>query len=133
MPQGARRGCLPALALRFHDLTTQNPFEVWLAIGPKARSPRVDTVALRVVCFSGDALTEGIERHQAAGVEVRVYSAAKTVADCFKFRNKIGVDVAIEALRDCLRQRKAKVDDLVRCARICRVERVMGPYLEAML
>ena len=120
-------------ALRFHDLTTQNPFEVWLAVGPKARSPRMDTVALRVVRFSGDALTEGIERHQAAGVEIRVYSAAKTVADCFKFRNKIGVDVAIEALRDCLRQRRAKVDELVRCARICRVERVMGPYLEAML
>ena len=120
-------------ALRFHDLTTQNPFEVWLAVGPKARSPRMDTVALRVVRFSGDALTDAIERHQAAGVEIRVYSAAKTVADCFKFRNKIGVDVAVEALRDCLRQRKTKVDELVRCARICRVERVMGPYLEAML
>jgi predicted transcriptional regulator of viral defense system len=120
-------------ALRFHDLTTQNPFEVWLAIGPKARTPRMDTVALRVVRFSGNALTEGVESHDAAGVEIRVYGAAKTVADCFKFRNKIGVDVAVEALRDCLKQRKVKVDELVRYARICRVERVMSPYLEAML
>jgi len=120
-------------ALRFHDLTTQNPFEVWLAVAPKARSPRMDTVTLRVVRFSGDSLTQGVERHRVAGVEICVYSAAKTVADCFKFRNKIGIDVAVEALRDCLRQRKAKVDDLVRYARICRVERVMSPYMEAML
>jgi len=120
-------------ALRFHDLTTQNPFEVWLAVAPKARSPRMDTVTLRVVRFSGNSLIQGVERHRVGGVEVRVYSAAKTVADCFKFRNKIGIDVAVEALRDCLRQRKAKVDDLVRYARICRVERVMSPYMEAML
>jgi len=120
-------------ALRFHDLTTQNPFEVWLAVGPKARAPRLDTVALRVVRFSGDALTKGIVTHDVAGVKVRVYGVAKTVADCFKFRNKIGLDVAVEALRDCLGQRKAGVDDLMRYARICRVERVMGPYMEALL
>ncbi len=120
-------------ALRFHDLTTQSPFEVWLAVGPKARAPRLDTVALRVVRFSGNAMTKGIETHDVAGVKVRICCVAKTVADCFKFRNKIGLDVAIEALRDCLRQRKASVDELMRYARICRVERVMSPYLEALL
>lgn len=120
-------------ALRFHDLTTQNPFDVWLALGPKAHVPRIETVALRVVRFSGDALTQGIETHNVAGVEVRLYGAAKTVADCFKFRNKIGTDVAVEALRDCLKQRKANVDELMRYARICRVEHAMSPYLEAML
>ena len=120
-------------ALRFHDLTTQNPFEVWLAIGQNARAPQIDTVALRVIRFSGAALTEGVQSRKAAGVPIRVYGVAKTVADCFKFRNKIGIDVAVEALRDCLKQRKSSVDELVRYARICRVERVMSPYLEAML
>jgi len=120
-------------ALRFHDLTTQNPFEVWFAIGQKARSPRIDTVAVRAIRFSGAALAEGVENHSVAGVPIRVYGIAKTVADCFKFRNTIGIDVAVEALRDCLKQRKASVDDLVRYARICRVERVMSPYMEAML
>lgn len=120
-------------ALRFHDLTTQNPIDVWLAIGQKAHVPRIETVALRVVRFSGDALTQGIETHDVAGVEIRVYGAAKTVADCFKFRNKIGIDVTLEALRDCLKERRASVDDLMRYARICRIEHVMSPYLEAML
>ncbi len=120
-------------SLRFHDLTSQNPFEVWIAIGQKARSPRIDTVAVRIVRFSGASLTQGVETHDVSGVPVRVYGIAKTVADCFKFRNKIGIDVAVEALRDCLRQRKAIVDELMHYARICRVERVMSPYLEAML
>ncbi len=120
-------------ALRFHDLTTQNPHEVWLAINQKAISPRMDAVALRVIRFSGAAFTQGVETHKIHGVPVRVYGVAKTVADCFKCRNKIGLNVAIEALRDCVQQRKANIDDLVRYARICRVERVMSPYLEAML
>ena len=120
-------------ALRFHDLTTQNPFEVWIAIGQKARAPRIDSVAARIIRFSGASLTQGVENHDVSGVPVRVYGIAKTVADCFKFRNKIGIDVAIEALRDCLRQRKMTVDDLMHYARICRVERVMSPYLEAIL
>ena len=120
-------------ALRFHDLTTQNPHEVWLAIGQKANSPRMDTVTLRIIRFSGKALTEGVETHKIHRIPVRVYGIAKTVADCFKCRNKIGLNVAVEALRDCLEQRKASVDELVRYARICRVERVMSPYLEAML
>ncbi len=88
---------------------------------------------MQVFRFSGPAFTEGIETHETDGAEVRVYCAAKTVADCFKYRNKLGLDVAVEALRDCLRQRKATVDDLVRYGRICRVERVMRPYMEALL
>ncbi len=120
-------------SLSFHELTTQLPHFVYLAIEEKAHSPRIETVDVKVFRFSGDAFTQGIEKHDVDGIEVRVYSPAKTVADCFKFRNKIGLDVAIEALRDCLRQRSVKVDDLVHYARICRVERVMRPYMEAML
>ena len=81
-------------ALRFHGLTTQNPWEVWIAVTPASRKPKVDHPPLRIVRFSGMALTEGIECHRVEGVDVRIYSAAKTVADCFKYRNKIGVDVA---------------------------------------
>jgi predicted transcriptional regulator of viral defense system len=120
-------------ALSFHELTTQNPHFVYLAIEEKAHVPRIETVDVQVFRFSGDAFTQGVERHEVDGVEVRIYNPAKTVADCFKYRNKIGLDIAIEALRDCLRQRKAKVDDLVHYARICRVEQVMRPYMEAML
>jgi predicted transcriptional regulator of viral defense system len=120
-------------ALRFHDLTTQNPFQVWLAIGAHAHLPRLENVTLRVARFSGLALSEEVETHPVNGVPVRVYSVAKTVADCFKYRNKVGTEVAVEALRDCLRERKASVDALVRCARICRVERVIAPYMEALL
>lgn len=120
-------------ALRFHGLTTQAPFEVWLAIGQKDREPKLDGPRLRVVRLSGEALEAGIERHLVDGVPVRIYSPAKTVADCFKFRNKLGVDVAIEALRDCVEQRRCTVDDLSMYARICRVSRVMQPYMEAII
>lgn len=120
-------------ALRFHDLTTQSPFEVWMAIDEKARKPKVDYPPLRIVRFSGDALTFGVEEHEVEGVTVRVYSAAKTVADCFKYRNKLGLDVALEALRDCLRQRMATVDQLWEAAKVCRMTRVMRPYLEAVV
>ena len=118
-------------ALRFHDLTTQAPFEVWMAIGQKAWRPRVAYPPLRVVRFSGNALREGIEDHVLEGVHVRVFSPAKTVADCFKYRNKIGLDVAIEALRESLRARRCSRDDLWGYARVCRVHNVMRPYLEA--
>jgi len=94
-------------ALRFHDLTTQDPHEVWMAIDFKARRPSIQFPNLRVVRFSGRSLSEGIQMHRIEGVPVRVYSPAKTVADCFKYRNKIGIDVAIEALRDALRKHKA--------------------------
>jgi predicted transcriptional regulator of viral defense system len=120
-------------ALVFHRLTTQLPSEVWIAVGEKARRPKVDFPPVHVVRFSGSALTSGIEVHQIEGAEVRVYSAAKTVADCFKYRNKIGVDVAIEALRDGWRSRKFTMDELDRYARVCRVSRVMTPYIESLL
>ena len=119
-------------ALRFHGLTTQQPAEVWLALSEKARRPRLDYPRLRVARFSGAALSEGIERHTIEGVDVRVYSAAKTVADCFKYRNKIGIDVAVEGLKDFSRTRRGGANDLARFARICRVSRVMQPYLDAI-
>lgn len=119
-------------ALRLHGLTTQAPFEVWMAIERKAWLPKADQPLIRFVRFSGPAFTEGIERRKIKGVEVRFYNPAKTVADCFKYRNKIGLDVAIEALRDCLRQKKATADELRHFARICRVANVMRPYMEAM-
>jgi predicted transcriptional regulator of viral defense system len=118
-------------ALRFHGLTTQAPFEVWLAIGRKAWRPRVDYPPLRLVRFSGAALEAGVEEHQIEGVTVKVYNPAKTIADCFKYRNKVGLDVAIEALRDCRTQRKCSNDELVRYAKVCRVANVIKPYLEA--
>lgn len=120
-------------ALKFHGMTTQSPFEVWLAIGESRDIPRISLVRLRIARFSADSLKAGVESHDVDGAELRVFSAAKTVADCFKYRNKIGVDVAAEALRDYLRQRKGPIDDLATHARVCRVERVMRPYLEALL
>ena len=119
-------------ALRFHELTTQLPSEVWLAIPPKARRPKGGTVSIRPVHLSGDALTKGIESHNIENVSVRIYNPAKTVADCFKARNKIGLDVAIEALRDCWRKKKATADDLWRYAKICRVSKVMQPHMESI-
>ena len=120
-------------ALRFHDLTTQLPHDVWMAISQTAHLPKVDRPAMRFHRFSGSALTDGIEEHQIEGVRVRVYNPAKTVADCFKYRNKIGLDVAIEALKDCIHERKATPDDLWRYAKICRMTNVMQPYVEAIL
>ncbi|MDX2029366.1 MAG: type IV toxin-antitoxin system AbiEi family antitoxin domain-containing protein [Blastocatellia bacterium] len=119
-------------ALRFHGLTTQKPFEVWMAIERGTRRPVVNPPPLRVHSFSGEAFAAGIEEHEMEGVGVRVYSPAKTIADCFKFRYKIGVEVALEALRDGLRQRKATVDEIWHYAEICRVARVIYPYLEAL-
>jgi len=120
-------------ALRFHELTTQAPFEVWLAIGEKAWRPRIDYPPLRIVHFSQTTLNAGIEKHNIEGVTVHVYSPAKTVADCFKYRNKIGLDVAIEALRECWRSRRCTMDDLSHYADICRVQNVMRPYLESIV
>ena len=119
-------------ALRFHDLTTQSPYEIWMAIDHKARQPREPAIPIRIVRFSGKALSSGIEQHEVEGVAVRVYNPAKTVADCFKFRNKIGLDVALEALRDCYRSRKCTMDDLWKYGKICRVENIMKPYLESL-
>ena len=130
VPQGVI--CLLS-ALLFHQLTTQDPVEVWIAIGQKSRKPKEEILPLRVVRFSGLALQEGITEHRIQGADLRVYNAAKTVADCFKFRNKIGLDVAVEALRDCLRDRKCSIDELWYFARVCRVANIMKPYMEAIV
>jgi len=117
-------------ALRFHDLGTQNPREVWIALAPGDRRPVVESPPLRIVRFSGAALTSGVEMHRIEGVAVHITSKAKAVADCFKYRNKIGLDVAIEALRD-YRRARGSVDALWRMAEVCRVARVIRPYIEA--
>ncbi len=119
-------------ALRFHDLTTQSPFEVWLAIPNKARAPKMEYPPLRIVRFSGAALTRGVEDHVIDGVPVRVTSVARTVADCFKFRNKIGLDVALESLQEAWRAKRASMDELWRYATLCRVANVMRPYMESL-
>ncbi len=119
-------------ALVFHEITTQSPASVWIALSKGARTPALASPSLRIVRLSGPSLTEGIDKHQVEGVTVRVYSAAKTVADCFKFRNKIGLDIAIEALKDCLHQKKTSVNEIHRYAKICRVSNVIRPYMEAL-
>ena len=130
----APRGVVCLLsALRVHGIGTQAPFQVWLAIPHHSPTPRLDQPALRVVRMSGAALTEGIEPIEIDGIEVPVFNAAKTVADCFKYRNKIGLDVALEALRDGWSQRKLTMDALWRYAAVNRVTNVMRPYLESVL
>lgn len=119
-------------ALRVHDLTTQSPFEVWLAIPNKARTPKMDYPPLRIMRFSGAALTDGIEEYQFDGVIVRVTNVARTVADCFKFRNKIGLDVAMEALREAWLAKRVSMDELWHYATLCRVANVMRPYMESL-
>jgi predicted transcriptional regulator of viral defense system len=119
-------------ALRFHGLTTEQPFEVWLAISRKARKPSADSLPLRIVRFSERALTEGVATTEVEGVPVRITSPARTVADCFKYRNKIGLDVALEALRDFRRARGWSMDELWDAAAVARVRTVIRPYLEAL-
>lgn len=119
-------------ALRFHGLSTQAPFEVWLAIENKALAPRMDYPPLRIVRFSGAALTEGIEEHAVDGVTIRVTGVAKTVADCFKYRNKIGLDVALEGLREAWHAKRMTSDEIWHYAKICRVANVMRPYLDSL-
>lgn len=120
-------------ALRFHELTTQQPFEVWLGIPVRARHPNISTTKHRVVRYSDSTFKAGVDTHRIEGVTVRIFNPAKTIADCFKYRNKIGLDVALEALKDALRQRKATVDEIEHFASICRVSKVMRPYIEASL
>lgn len=119
-------------ALRFHEFTTQLPWQVWMAIDEKTRLPKSGSVAMKFVRFSDKAFTEGVVAHEVDGIKVRVYNPAKTVADCFKFRNKIGLDVALEALREGRRTRKITADELTKYARIDRVLNVMMPYMEAI-
>lgn len=120
-------------ALRFHDIGTQNPFEVWIAIANKVRSPRFENPSIRVVRWSGIALEFGQEQHVIEGVPVRITSVAKTIADCFKYRHKIGLDVGLEALREGFQRKRVSPTAILEAAQASRVENVMRPYLEAVL
>jgi predicted transcriptional regulator of viral defense system len=120
-------------ALRFHGLTTQNPWEVWIAITPASRKPRVDNPPLRISRFSGEAFEDGVECHRVQGVDVRMYSAAKTVVDCFKYRHKIGIDVAVEALRDAWQKKVVTADQISHFMKVCRMTNVMRPFLDSLL
>ena len=128
VPQGVV--CLIS-ALAFHDLTTQIPHLVHLALPRNTRTPKLDHPPLQVYRFSTEAFNTGVETHTIEGIDVRVYSPEKTLADCFKYRNKIGLDVAIEALRSYRRRRGARLQRVLEFARVCRVEAVIRPYLEA--
>ena len=119
-------------ALRVHEIGTQATHEVWIAIPPHMVSPRLDQPAIRVVRMSDAALAEGIDRMKIDGIDVPIFNAARTIVDCFRFRNKIGLDVALEALRDGWSQRKFTLDDLWRHATRGRVANVMRPYIEAI-
>lgn len=120
-------------ALSFHELTLQVPHQVYIALERGAETPRLDHPPLRIFRFSGLSLTEGVDVHKMDGIDVRIYGREKTIADCFKFRNRIGLDTAIEALRFYREKKGMNVDALMHFAAICRVEKVMRPYLEAML
>ena len=119
-------------ALQFHELTTQLPRQLWIAMPRGSHAPKIDYPPIRMVQFSGKAYSEGIEVFERDRVNLRVYGVAKTVADCFKHRNKIGLDVALEALKDARATKKATPEDLWRFAKICRVANVMRPYLESL-
>ncbi len=120
-------------ALAFHELTTQIPHEVHVSLPRGAEEPRLDHPPIKIYRFTGKAFTEGVEIHEVDGVAVRIYGPEKTLADCFKFRNKIGLDTAIEAIRFYRERRNVNVDELMRYAAICRVEKIIRPYLEALL
>lgn len=119
-------------ALRFHELTTEHSADIWLAIPHKAHAPRLDFPTLRIVRMSGAAMTQGIDVIDVDGTTVRVFCIAKTVADCFKFRNKIGLDVALAALQEAWQERRVSMDELWRYGAICRVANVMRPYMESL-
>jgi len=119
-------------ALQFHDLTTQITNRVWIAIENKKWKPVIEYPPIELVRLTGKAFNFGIEQHEVNRVQVKVYSPAKTVADCFKFRNKIGLDIALEALRETWKSRKASMDELWEAAKVCRVANVIRPYLEAI-
>lgn len=119
-------------ALQFHELTTQLPRQVWIAMPRGSHAPRLDHPPIKMVQMTGEVYAEGVETVDRDGVELRVYGVAKTVADCFKHRNKIGLDVALEALKEVRAKRLATADELWRYAKLCRVANVMRPYLEAV-
>lgn len=120
-------------ALSFHELTTQNPHYVWLAVDRKARKPSIEYPPIRVFFFSGATFREGIETHPIMGHDVRIYNAPKTVIDCFRWRHMVGLDVALEAAREYLKRPASRPTSLMEYARICRVEKLVLPYLQAMV
>lgn len=119
-------------ALNFHDMTTEIPHQVHLALPRKQWKPKLDYPPIHVYRFSGNSLTEGADKHQVDEVDIQVYNPAKTIADCFKFRNQIGVDIAIAALKQGVSEKKATYSDILYYAKICRVENVIRPYLETI-
>ena len=119
-------------ALRFHELTTQNPHEVWIAIGPKDRKPALEYPACKVVRYGGERFGLGLDQHQVEGTRLRIYSVARTVVDLFRYRNKVGLDVALEALKEGWRSKRFTLAELNRIAGLCRMGRVMKPYLETL-
>jgi Predicted transcriptional regulator len=120
-------------ALAIHRIGTQLPPDVWIALDRKSRKPKIHDLPVRLVRFSGAMLTYGVEGHAIQGVNARITSPARTVVDCFRYRNKIGIDVALEALKESLRTRRATVDAIIRAAQVCRVYSVMSPYLQAVV
>ena len=129
-----KRGVVCLLsALSFHEIGTQNPSEIWMAIPRPGRIPLIDDIPVKITTFSGAAFTEGIEKHQIDNNEINVYCISKTIADCFKYRNKIGLDVAIEALKDVIHNRRCSINEIIHYAEICRVREIMRPYMESMV
>ena len=120
-------------ALAFYELTTQIPHEVHVALPRGAEEPRLDYPPIKTYRFTGEPFTTGVDVHVLDGVSIRIYSPEKTLADCFKFRNKLGLDTVVEAIRFYRERRSLKVDDLIRYATVCRVNKIMRPYLEAIL
>jgi predicted transcriptional regulator of viral defense system len=120
-------------ALAFHNFTTQLPHQVWMAVRRRSAVPKINDLPIRIVRVSDNAFSAGIQIFRVSGVALRVYSPARTVADCFKFRSAVGVDVAVEALREALRMKRCTRTEIDRFAKICRVSRVMRPYMEALI
>lgn len=120
-------------ALSYHEMTTEIPHQIYLALPRGSEPPRLDYPPLRIFWFSGPAFEEGIEHHDIDGIHIKVYSPEKTIADCFKYRNKIGLDVVLEALKFYRQAKHFKVDELMRYAKVCRVDKIMRPYVEALL
>jgi len=119
-------------ALNFHELTTQTPHYVWLAVDRKARKPKINYPPVRVFFFSGDSFNRGIETHRIMEQDIRVYNAPKTVVDCFRWREAVGLDVAIESAREYLKRKDSRPSSLMEYAKVCRVEKMIRPYLQAM-
>lgn len=123
--------CLTS-ALQFHGLTTASPWRVHLLLPRGARSPRIESPPLALTYASDESYRAGVEEHRIEGVPVKVTSVAKTVADCFKYRSKVGLDMALEALKAALEERRTTRAEIRRYAQVCRVETVMRPYVEAL-